>query len=400
MAVVHEGPLLTVKGAPETVLERCIDGPDTRRLEEAVPELTRQGLRVLGFAEAAVDDLDARDLRPVGLVALSDELRDSAVAAIAACRAAGIRVVMVTGDHAETARAVAERVGIDPDPVVTGTDLADGDREELLRSAGVVARVDPRTKLELVHALRASDEVVTMTGDGVNDAPALRNADVGVALAGEEGTDVAREAAAVVVTNGELGTIVAGVREGRRLYHNVTSMISYLLAGNLSEIFLVIAGLILWPELVVPLLPVHLLWINLVTDGIPALALGVDRVPGDPLTGPPRRPGSRLLAARTLVVLASRATVTAALVIATAQVARGLGWNTDQVRTQVVLSLVFAHLMLAYVARARRTTFESGWWRDTVLRRAVAASLALQALVVLVPALGAPLSLTTLPPVG
>jgi Ca2+-transporting ATPase len=400
MAVVHEGPLLTVKGAPETVLERCIDSPDTRRLEEAVPELTRQGLRVLGFAEAAVDDLDARDLRPVGLVALSDELRDSAVAAIAACRAAGIRVVMVTGDHAETARAVAERVGIDPDPVVTGTDLADGDREELLRSAGVVARVDPRTKLELVHALRASDEVVTMTGDGVNDAPALRNADVGVALAGEEGTDVAREAAAVVVTNGELGTIVAGVREGRRLYHNVTSMISYLLAGNLSEIFLVIAGLILWPELVVPLLPVHLLWINLVTDGIPALALGVDRVPGDPLTGPPRRPGSRLLAARTLVVLASRATVTAALVIATAQVARGLGWNTDQVRTQVVLSLVFAHLMLAYVARARRTTFESGWWRGTVLRRAVAASLALQALVVLVPALGAPLSLTTLPPVG
>lgn len=404
MAVVHPtgaGPLLTVKGAPEVVLGRCVPGPETTRLAGCVPRLAARGLRVLALADREAGRLDARDLRPLGLLALRDEVRDSAGPAVADCRAAGIRVVMVTGDHPDTARAVAAEAGIDADPVVTGSGLPDGDeRARALREAGVVARVDPSTKLALVRAHRHNGEVIAMTGDGINDAPALRNADVGVAVAGEEGTDVAREAADVVVTNGELGTIVAGVREGRRLYHNVTSMISYLLAGNLTTVAVILVGFLAWPELAVPLLPVQILWINLVMDGVPAIALGVDRAPGDPLTEAPRRSDARLLAGGMLARLASRAAALALLVLAAAWFARQQGWEAEQVRTQIVLTLVLTRLMLAYVSRARRWTFEQGWWRSRAVRSAVAVTLALQSLVVLVPVLGAPLALVPVPWTG
>lgn len=399
MAVVHPGPLLTVKGAPEVILDRCREGADTDRLRAEFGRLAQEGLRVLAFASGQTDQLDADGLRPLGLVAMSDQLRPSAAASVADCRAAGTRVIMVTGDHADTARAVAREVGIDTEVVVTGADLGTN-RDDLLRRADVVARVDPETKLELVRVLRRDGEVVTMTGDGVNDAPALRHADVGVALAGVAGTDVAREAAAVVVTNGELSTIVSGIRAGRRLYHNVTSMIGYLLSGNFSEVALVLAGLVLWPDLVLPLLPVHLLWVNLVTDGIPALALGVDQPAGDPLRERPRRPGQQLLNGRRVIALMARGVIAAALVVVAGEIARRLGWSDEQVRTQVVLALVYAHLSFAYVARARRWTFEAGWWRGRALRRAVLAAFLIQSVIVLVPWLGQWLSLVPLPPLG
>ncbi|GAA3561089.1 cation-transporting P-type ATPase [Nonomuraea rosea] len=398
MAVVTDGPVLTVKGAPEVVLARCAPDEQVDLLAAAVPGLAARGLRVLALAEGDTGDLDATGLRPVGLVALSDEIRASARQAVADSRAGGIRVIMVTGDHADTARAVAEQVGIEPDPVVTGSALNGEDRPARLREAGVLARVDPATKLDLVRALREGGEVVAMTGDGVNDAPALRHADVGVAMAGEEGTDVAREAAAVVVTNGELGTIITGVREGRRLHHNVGSMLGYLLAGNLAEIFLVLVGLFAWPDLVIPLLPVQLLWINLVLDGIPAIALGIDRAPGDPMAIRPGRDG--LLSRRVLARIGVRSLIVGLLVVAAVEVARRLGWDDTQVRTQAVLTLVFARLTLAYVARARRWTFERGWWRGRAVLIAVAGTAALQALVTLVPPLGALLALAPIPPLG
>ncbi|MBP2706777.1 cation-transporting P-type ATPase [Microbispora sp. RL4-1S] len=398
------GPLLTVKGAPEVMFARCVPGPETERLARAVSGLADRGLRVLALADKHTDDLDAAGLRPLGLVALSDEIRLTAARAVADCRAAGIRVVMVTGDHAGTARAIAEEVGVGGGPVVTGAELqalAEGDerakRSARLREAAVLARVDPATKLELVRALREDGQVVAMTGDGVNDAPALRNADVGVAMAGEEGTDVAREAASVVVTNGDLGTIVAGVREGRRLRHNVVSMVGYLLTGNLAEILIVLTGLIAWPDLVVPLLPVQLLWINLVLDGIPAIALGVDRPAGDPLA---LRPTGGLLSWPALTRIALRAVAVGALVFAAVEVARRLGWSEEQVRTQAVLALVCARLTLAYVVRARRRTFERGWWRGRSVLVAVTATAALQVLVTVIAALGAPLALVPLPPAG
>ncbi|MBO3752759.1 cation-transporting P-type ATPase [Streptosporangiaceae bacterium NEAU-GS5] len=388
------GPLLTVKGAPEIVLARCAPGAETDRLAGAVQEMARRGLRVLALATGHSGDLDEDGLRPVGLIGLRDEIRPSAKDAVAACQAGGIRVVMVTGDHADTAAAVADEVGIPPGPVVTGGSLVPADA----RTAAVLARVDPAAKLALVRALRDDGEVVAMTGDGVNDAPALRQADVGVAMAGGEGTDVAREAAAVVVTNGEFGTIVTGVREGRRLHHNVASMVGYLLAGNLAEIFLVLAGMIVWPDLVVPLLPVQLLWINLVLDGIPAIALGVDRPAGDPLTLRPPRGG--LLAGRALGDTVARAFIVAVLVFAAVEAARHLGWDAAQVRTQAVLTLVAGRLTLAYVARARWWTFESGWWRGRAVLTAVAGTALLQTVVTAISALGGPLSLVPLPMAG
>jgi len=406
MATVHveDGtPALTVKGAPEVVLQRCAPGPERDALAQAVGDLTGTGLRVLAVATATSTDLDADALRPLGLAGFADPLRPSAIDAIAECRRAGIRVVLVTGDHIATARSVAAAAGIDDGDVIAGSALAalpQDHRAELLRTAAVVARVDPLTKVELIDAHRATGAVVAMTGDGVNDAPALRHADIGVAVAGEAGTDVARDAAQLVVTNGDLGTLVAAVREGRRIYRNLRAVVGYLLTGNISEVLVVVATVVLIPELAVPLLPVQLLWVNLITDGLPALSLGVDRPAGDPLAEPPRPRGDHLLTARRLGALAGRAAAIATAVIASAFIGRRWGWDDEQVRTQLLLSLLAAHLLLAYTVRAQRWTFESGWWRNRILLAAVGGSLALQALAFGTAAGRAALALGALPPAG
>jgi Ca2+-transporting ATPase len=353
-------------------------------------------------ASSATDDLDATDLEPLGLIGLEDKVRESAVDAVARCRGAGISVVLVTGDHVATARAVAHSVGIDG-TAVTGAEvaaLAPAEREAVLRRASVVARVDPATKLALIEAHRNAGSVVAMTGDGVNDAPALGRADVGVAIAGEGGTDVAREAADVVVTNGDLGTIVSAVAEGRRIYRNLRSVVGYLVVGNMSEVLVVAVALVLLPDLAVPLLPVQLLWVNLVTDGLPALALGVDRPAADPLKLPAAAGREGLLGRQRLRELVTRALCVATPVLATGVVADAWNWDERAVRSQLLLSLLGAHLLLAYTARARRFTFESGWWRDRIVLGAVAGSLALQVVVFSTSAGRAALGLAALPPRG
>ena len=412
MSAVHvtqAGRLLTMKGAPEVVLGTCERGPATELLRIRSRELASDGLRVIAFGDAPADGAPGaamgagERLRPLGVLGLRDDIREAAADAVAACRSAGMRVVMVTGDHIGTARAVADAVGIPPEPALTADDLVGEDgasRARRLRDATVVARVDPQTKLDLVRAHQSGGEIVTMTGDGVNDAPALRAADVGVAVAGAGGTDVARQAATVVVTTGDLGTIVTGVREGRRLYHNIASMIGYLLTGNLGEIIIVFAGMLAWPGLVVPLLPVQLLWINLIMDGIPALAIGADRPSGDALRDPPRRAGDGLLTWARLPRMLVRAVLTAGLVLGAAQLTFALGGDDALVRAQLVVTLVAVRLALAYVVRARRSTFERGWWRSAPVRYAVAGTAALQILVTSVPPLGAPLGLVPLPATG
>lgn len=405
MLTVHEsseGPVLTMKGAPEVVAAACKGHRDVDELLRQAEELGARGARVIALADARSGDLAHRPLRPLGLIALEDPVRPSSRAAVQACRESGVRVVMVTGDHAATAKAIGAGVGLDPSRCVTGPELArmpEDRRAEALREAEIVARVEPETKVALVEAHRSGGRVVAMMGDGVNDAPALRKADVGVAVAGADSTDVARESADVVLTRGDLGTLVQGVREGRRIHGDLRAVVAYLVSGNTSEVLVVVAGLLLFPELLVPLTAVQLLWVNLVTDGLPALALGVDRPQGDPLRQAPS-PRDSLLPASRLWALLGRGALMAAAVLATGLWVRSQGASAGVLQSQMLASLLAVHLLMAYGSRATPQAFGRGWWRNRGLLGAVLGSLALQALVFAVPALRAVLGLSPLPASG
>ena len=315
MATVHaDGAafLACVKGAPEAVLERCpwqltARGPVPLDAEDMLAHAERmaaRGLRVLAFAERRLDALPAdiedaeSDLTFLGLVGLMDPPREEAAAAVAECRTAGIVPVMITGDHPATARAIAERLGIldDGGRVVSGVELAalsDADFAERVRDFRVYARVDPEQKIRIVRALQTAGEFTAMTGDGVNDAPALKRADIGVAM-GKGGTDVAREAAHMVLLDDNFATIVHAVREGRRIFDNIRKFIKYTMTSNSGEIWTIFLAPFL--GLPIPLLPIHILWINLVTDGLPGLALAAERAERDVMRRPPRAPSESIFA--------------------------------------------------------------------------------------------------------
>jgi Ca2+-transporting ATPase len=214
----------------------------------------------------------------------------------------------------------------------------------------VYARVDPEQKLDLVEAFQLAGHVVAVTGDGVNDAPALRRADIGVAM-GRGGSQVAREAADLVITDDDLNLVTRAIREGRGIYDNIRKVIDYLVAGNLSEISVLLAGLAFFPDLGIPLFPLQLLWINLLTDGLPALALGFDHHREDLLYRPTLSSATKLLSARRLAMLGSRALVLAGGAIAALIAVRGNGGSWEEARTAMFTALVAAHLLYAYVVR-------------------------------------------------
>ena len=312
----HAGVLLAyTKGAPEAVLPRCTaqwtpEGPqplDHQIWLERADALAAKGLRVLALARRehpslpdtnAIDAVE-QDLQWLGLIALIDPPRPQAAAAVADCISAGITPVMITGDHPATARAIALRLGIVKDAqaaVLTGQDLStldDAALQERVAQVRVYARVDPAQKIRIVQALQAQGEIVAMTGDGVNDAPALKRADIGIAM-GKGGTDVAREASSMVLLDDNFATIVAAVREGRRIYDNIRKFVRYAMTGNSGEIWtLALAPLLLLP---IPLLPIHILWVNLVTDGLPGLALAAENAERGVMQRAPRAPAESLFA--------------------------------------------------------------------------------------------------------
>jgi phosphoserine phosphatase len=308
------GGLVLVKGAPEAVLPLCRDrlgpdGPEALDAEAALAlaeETARTGYRLLAFAERKLDSLPLkpgaeeieRDLTFLGLVALADPPRPEAAEALASCHSAGIEVAMITGDHPATAKAIASRLGMAGDDarVMTGAELqglTEDERRAAVAETRIYARVSPEQKLDIVTALQQRNHFVAMTGDGVNDAPALKRADIGVAM-GLKGTDVAREAADAVLLDDNFATIVAAVREGRRIYANICKFIKYTMTSNSGEIWTILLAPFL--GLPLPLLPIQILWINLVTDGLPGLALGVEPEERDSMKRPPRQPDESVFA--------------------------------------------------------------------------------------------------------
>jgi len=317
MSTIHadgDALLLLAKGAPERILPLCVDrlvesgttAIDREALQAAAQALAAEGLRVLAFAQRRVAAAEPpedpasleRELNFLGLAGLIDLPRPEAADAVAACRSAGIVPVMITGDHPATALAIANRLGMSSAEarVITGQELSELTPQALddaVTSVRVYARVDPAQKIRIVQALQERGEFVAMTGDGVNDAPALRKADIGVAM-GEGGTDVAREAAHMTLLDNNFATIVAAVREGRRIFDNVRKFVRYTMTSNAGEIWTIFLAPLL--GLPIPLLPIHILWINLVTDGLPGLALAREPAEPDVMRRPPRPPAESLFA--------------------------------------------------------------------------------------------------------
>jgi Ca2+-transporting ATPase len=312
MTVVVRDPdgrrLALVKGAPEVLAERSNDGAGRASLEAEDRRLAAAGSRVLAFAQRELhpgEEGDAleQDLDLVGLIAMADPLRAEAEPAIKRARAAGIRVVMLTGDQPVTARAIAGELGL-PGDVVTGVDIETAGEEELAARAaraGVFARVTSEHKLRIIEAARHQGEVVAMTGDGVNDAPALQAADIGVAM-GRIGTDVARQAADMVLTDDNFRSIVDAVEEGRTIHGNIKRFIHFLLSCNVGEILVVFIALAAFGEQA--LTPLQILFVNLLTDGLPALALGVEPAHEGVMHRKPRPQGEMLIGRRSLIPIA------------------------------------------------------------------------------------------------
>lgn len=397
--------LIAVKGAPEVVLSRCTsfeqrDGPvelDAERLHAAMGTATgfaAKGLRTLGFAyrliEEAPSDLAAadHDLVFVALAGMSDELRPETRGAIDDARSAGVRVVMVTGDHVVTAKAIADDLGLlEGRAALAGTELRSMEQEQLdaiVADIGVFARVDPADKVKIVKSWKSTGAIVAMTGDGVNDAPALQAADIGVAMG--SGTDVAKEAADMVLADDNFATIIRAVSEGRAIFSNLKKVVYFLLSANVSEVLVMFLGFLFFGALGEPLLATQLLWINLVTDGLPALALGIDPpVPGLMEQSPDERRNILSVPHQMRLLWQGGFLAAGALgALVWAHYVREAEW--EYVRTLVFTTLVTAQLAHIYNIRAQGTTvWKIGFGGNRVLTWGVAGSLVLHLLVVYLP---------------
>jgi len=402
MSVVVETPegvhRLICKGAPEEVFKRCnkfvLDGDvnpieqiEIADLQEEHESLSRDGFRVLALAYRVLPDAYdeselIRDLVFVGLVGMIDPLRDEAASAIATCRRAGIRTMMITGDQPATASEIGRQLGLDHGTggrrpqTVHGRDLTALDGagwRSVTASASVFARVSPEHKLRIVEALQSQGDVVAMTGDGVNDAPALRKADIGVAM-GIKGTEVAKEAADMVITDDNFATIVVAVEQGRIIYANIVRFIHYLFSCNVSEIVVVFAAIMLgWP---LPLAPLQILWLNLVTDVFPAMALALEPSAPDAMEHPPRDPRQPLVNRRFAVVIGWQGLLLAGVTLTAFFV--GMRWygtegeGLRRATTMGFMTLALAQVFHAFNARSQRRSalsrpFANGWLWAAVL---------------------------------
>lgn len=372
---------------------RPLSNADHKLLVAANLQMAGQALRVLAMGTKEIDAVPAsatpdtveRNLIFVGMVGMIDPPREEVRDAVAECRNAGIKPVMITGDHKITATAIARSLGImtERDTALTGTDvenMSDKELREKADSVAVYARVSPEHKVRIVKAHQANGNIVAMTGDGVNDAPALKLANIGVAM-GITGTDVSKEAADVVLTDDNFATIVSSVSEGRRIYDNIVKAIQFMLSTNLGEILVLLIAVIC--NMVTPLLPIHILWINLVTDSLPALALSVDPAEKDVMNRKPINSRQGIMTRRFSLRILLQGILIALLTLIAYNI--GLRTSVEAARTMTFATLAFTQIAMIFSIRAQNHCAFRGMFSNRYLWGAVLAVIALMLVVLLVP---------------
>ncbi|MBE7091231.1 MAG: cation-translocating P-type ATPase [Clostridiales bacterium] len=405
--------VVIVKGAFDVMETRCVTG-DLTAARKACDAMSENALRVLAVGYKMIasvpetptsEELES-ELHFLGLVGMIDPPRPEAKEAVKVCRAAGIKPVMITGDHVVTATAIAKELGIflEGDRSITGADLDKMTEEELdaqVERISVYARVSPENKIRIVKAWQRKGQVVSMTGDGVNDAPALKAADIGCAM-GITGTDVAKGAADMTLTDDNFATIVDAVQEGRGIYANIKKVIGFLLGTNIGEVVLVFVAMLLWQ--VSPLLSMQLLWINLVTDSLPAIALGMEPVEKDVMQHKPKPKTEGIFAHGLGVRIITQGLYFGVIALIAFRlgwvITEGLGWSAESAlaaaRTTAFMALSLSQTLHAFNMRSDKSLFKIGWFTNKKLSLAVLSSLALVALILFTP-LRIPFGLVILP---
>ena len=435
--------IVFTKGGIDEILRRCssyeINNEKQNDLDDYInkireknEELAGQALRVLGFAYKEIDHVPSNeemktienDLIFIGMVGMIDPPREEAKAAVEKCKTAGIKVVMITGDHKITATAIARKLGIleNDDEAITGAELEQMSDEDLIKNVrkySVYARVSPEHKVRIVNAWQKNGEIVAMTGDGVNDSPALKKADIGCAM-GMVGTDVAKEAADVILTDDNFATVVSAVEEGRRIYDNILKVIQYLLSSNVGEILVLFFATLLTPLIskwfgisdinsIEILLPIHILWVNLVTDSLPALALAFDPADKDIMKRKPLKPGKSVFTKGMTWRIIYQGIMIGGLTLAAFMIGLATtntpinGLTLEQSKIEVGQTMAFITLSLSELVHVfnvrnnRKSIFRTGIFDNKKLLGAVGISALLVFVILFVPALRQIFSIPVLP---
>lgn len=409
--------IVIVKGAFDVMAQRCTAG-DIERARQITDKMSEAALRVIAIAYKEIDSIPdtlipeqiESDLTFLGLVGMIDPPRPEAKEAVAICRRAGIKPVMITGDHVVTATAIAREIGIftDGDLAITGAELdrmSDTELDQKIEQISVYARVSPENKIRIVKAWQRKDKIVSMTGDGVNDAPALKAADIGCAM-GITGTDVAKGAADMTLTDDNFATIVEAVKEGRGIYANIKKVVGYLLGTNIGEVIAVFVAMLVWHHS--PLLSMQLLWINLVTDSLPAISLGMEAVESDVMDAPPKPKREGLFAGGFGVRIALQGVMFACLALAAFWI--GCGVPFSQIKhlsaaspeisrgvTLAFLTLSLSQVTQAFNMRSERSLFKTGMFGNKTLNISTVVALSLTIAVALIPGVREAFGLVLLP---
>lgn len=386
--------VVIVKGAFDIMASLCVAG-DLEKAQEITAQMSRKALRVLAVAYKIIDTAPEKPtsqefengLTFMGLLGMIDPPRPEAKKAVETCRKAGIKPVMITGDHIITASAIAEEIGIklESDKAITGAeldDMTDRELDEQVENIAVYARVSPENKIRIVKAWQRKGKVVSMTGDGVNDAPALKAADIGCAM-GVTGTDVAKGAADMILTDDNFATIVDAVREGRGIYENIRKVVGFLLGTNIGEVILVFVAMILWHK--IPLLSMQLLWINLVTDSLPAIALGMEAVEPGVMDKKPKPKDESIFAHGYGVKIALQGIMFGLLALAAFVIGETFTGTLAGAQTMTFMVLSLSQVIQAFNMRSERSLFKIGVFSNRKLNEAVLISVSLVLLVLFTP---------------